>query len=201
MIKLSKEDLLRYKDSTLIQVKMSCMICMAFPELEIRLDSPGVWHQLPNPVPSNRLCFHIRHKLECPYCEFGVITEQEERETYFIAPVFRDAIIMRDNYTCQACGYKQENKPPSIPRRKKNESEADYLYRRFVSSLGKSDQDRLLAVAHYSRRYEDETYENRHNMDNARTLCVDCHNAETAKHQMESWLERMNECPWLNKLE
>jgi 5-methylcytosine-specific restriction endonuclease McrA len=201
MIKLSEEDLLRYNDSTPIHVKLMCMICMAFPEVAIQKGDTRIWHQLSNPVPSNRLCFHIKHELECPHCEFGVVPEEEIRERYFIDPIFRDSILKRDKYTCQACGYKQENKPPSITRRKKNENEAEYLYRRFMSSLGKSDQDRSLVVAHYSRRYEDETYENRHKMDNARTLCVDCHNAETAKHQMESWLERMKECPWLNKLE
>ncbi len=201
MIKLSKEDLARHKGSTEIRVKMTCMICIAFPEIVIQKRNTRVWYQLPNPVPSNRLCFHIRHQLECVHCEFGVAPEAEVREMYFIERGFREAILKRDKYTCQACGYKQKTKPTSIPLKKKNETDADYLYRRFISSLGRFDQEKSLVVAHYSRRYESETYENRHTMENARTLCVDCHNAETAKHQMEDWLEKMKICPRLNKVE
>jgi hypothetical protein len=201
MIKLSEEDLLRNNGGTLVRVKMTCMICMSFPEVAIQIDDTRIWHQLPNPVPSNRLCFHIRHELECAHCDFGIVSESEMREMYFIESKFREAILKRDKYTCQACGYEQKNKPASISRRKKDETEADYLYRRFVSSLTKSEQDKSLVVAHYNRRYKNETYENRHKMENARTLCVDCHNAETAKHQMERWLERRKECPWLNKLD
>ncbi len=47
---------------------------------------------------------------------------------YFIERGFREAILKRDKYTCQACGYKQKTKPTSIPLKKKNETDADYLY-------------------------------------------------------------------------
>jgi len=199
MIKLSESDLL--KAGPLIRVRMHCMICMIFPEVIIKKDNTRIWKQLPNPVPSNRLCSHLKHKLECPYCEFGIEPEEEIRERYFIEPEFREEILKRDNYTCQACGYNQKEKPPSIPPKKKGESDADYLYRRFVSTLASHDRPKLLVVAHYSRRYEDESYDERHKMKNARTLCEDCHNMETAKHQMEAWLKRMEECPWLKSLE
>jgi hypothetical protein len=201
MIKLSKDQLRTFKESTEIHVKMSCLICMAFPEVIVHKKNTKLWFQSSNPVPSNRLCFHIKHKLECPHCEFGIASEDEMRGVYFIERRYREAILKRDNFTCQACGYKQDQKPTPIPLRKKNETEADYLYRRFISTLGKAGQAKHLAIAHYSKRYDEETYENRHKVENARTLCVDCHNAETAKHQMEIWLERMRECAWLNRLE
>jgi 5-methylcytosine-specific restriction endonuclease McrA len=200
MIELSEEDLLMHKGD-LISIKMSCMICMAFPEIIIRKDNTRIWEQVPNPVPSNRLCLHTKHDLECPHCKVGVVPEEEIRERYFIEPNFREQVLKRDKYTCQACGYKQKEKPISIPRKSKNESDAGYLFRRFASTLGKSGQNKSLIVAHCSRKYENETYENRHKMENARTLCVDCHNIETAKHQMERWLKKMNECPWLKQLE
>ncbi len=201
MIKLSKKDLFLYKDISEIPIKMSCMICMAFPEVIILKNDTIVWHQYPNPIPSNRLCFHLKHELECPNCKFDIKSEEEIREMFFIEPKFREKILKRDNYTCQACGYIQKEKPMFISRRKKGENEKDYLFRRFKSSLGKSNQNKSLVIAHYSRRYENETYQNRHKMENARTLCVDCHNMETAKHQMEGWLKRMKECTWLKRLE
>jgi len=201
MIKLSEEDVSRHKSDTVIPIKMNCMVCMAFPEIAVPKDNTRIWKQLPKPVPSNKLCLHTKHKLECPHCEIGIVPEEEVREMYFMESDFREKILKRDDYTCQACKYKQKEKPVSIPNRKKGESESDYLFRRFMSSLGSSNQNKSLVVAHYSKRYENETYDNRHKMENARTLCVDCHNMETAKHQMESWLERMKECPWLKKLE
>lgn len=201
MIELSKEDLQNHEGESVIAVKMSCMICMTFPEVTIKKNNTKIWEQIPNPVPSNRMCFHIKHNLECPHCKIGVSPDAEIREKYFMTPEFKEQILKRDKYTCQACGYKQKEKPISISRRGKNESDADYLFRRFTAALNKSGQYKSLVVAHYSKRYENETYENRHKMENARTLCVGCHNMETAKHQMENWLKRMSECPWLKKLE
>ena len=69
------------------------------------------------------------------------------------------------------------------------------------SSQTWSIMTKSLVVTHYSKRYEEEKYDSRHKLENARTLCVDCHNMETAKHQIEEWIKRMNECPWLKKLE
>jgi hypothetical protein len=201
MIKLSNEDLLRHTASDTLQVDLACMICMAFPRVSIEVSDLRIWRQLDNPVPSNRLCFHIRHQLDCPHCELGIESQAEQRARFFMESSYREEVLRRDGHTCQACGYKQKEKPASIRRRKKTETRADYLYRRFISGLCRSEQPRSLAVAHYSRRYEEESYENRHRLENARTLCVDCHNAETAKHQMEEWLERMKECPWLRNLE
>jgi hypothetical protein len=152
-------------------------------------------------VPSNRVCLHLKHKLECPYCEAGVAPEEVIRERYFMEPRFRDEILKRDNYTCQACGYRQAQKPKGIKPRAKEEDEAAYLHRLFISNLAHHEKPRSLVVAHYSKRYEEETYDSRHKLENARTLCVDCHNMETAKHQMEEWIKRMNECPLLKKLE
>lgn len=201
MIKLTEEDKLRHKDSPLIHVKMSCMICMAFPEIAVRKDNTTMWEQIPNPVPSNRICLHLKHELECPHCEVGVEPEEALRERYFIEPKYRDEILERDKYTCQACGYKQTEKPAGVQRRAKGEEDAKYLHRRFMSNLARHGKPRSLVVAHYSKRYEEETYESRHKLENARTLCEDCHNMETAKHQIEAWVRRMNECPRLKKLE
>ena len=83
MIKLSKEDLAKHKGSEEIRVKMMCMICMTFPEIVIYKKNPKNWYQFPNPIPSNRLCFHIKHELECPCCEFGVVPEEKMQEMYF----------------------------------------------------------------------------------------------------------------------
>jgi len=201
MIKLSKEDILGSKDAPFVRLKMSCMICMAFPEVVVQKENTAIWEQVPNPVPSNRVCLHLKHKLECPFCEVGVEPEEVVRERYFIDPNFREEILKRDDYTCQACGYKHAQKPDGITRRTKGESEAAYLHRRFISDLARHDKPRSLVVAHYSKRYGEETYDSRHKLENARTLCLDCHNMETAKHQMEGWMKRMNECPWLKKLE
>src|SRR5437870_13572381 len=117
MIKLTEEDILRHQDATMIRLKMKCMICMSFPEITFQIDDPSLWQQLPNPVPSNRMCFHVKHKLMCPHCEFAVISEQEEREMYFMESAFRDLILKRDEYTCQACSYKHNGKPLSVSRR------------------------------------------------------------------------------------
>ena len=201
MIKLTEEDELRNKDEPLLLVKMSCMICMAFAEVIVDKKNTAIWEQRPNAVPSNRICLHLKHKLECPHCEVGVEPEEVVRERYFIEPKYRDEILKRDRYTCQACGYKQTEKPAGIQRRAKGEDEAKYLYRRFMSSLARHGKPRSLVVAHYSTRYEEETYESRHKLENARTLCEDCHNMETAQHQMEAWTKRMDECPQLKKLE
>ena len=184
-----------------VVVKFNCMICMAFPEVALDPNNPKAWKQLPNPVPSNRMCLHVRHKLECPTCVVEPAEEAEIRERYFIEPTYRDEILARDHYTCQACGYKQTSKPDRIPNRMAGETEAEYLYRRFSSSWGSSGQPRSLVVAHYARRYVEETYENRHKMENARTLCENCHNMETALHQMEDWLQRKKTCPWLHASE
>lgn len=184
-----------------ISVKFSCMICMAFPEVTIDPKNTKVWKQLPKAVPSNRMCLHIRHKLECPTCISAPEDESIVRERYFIEPKYREAILERDNYTCQACGYKQTTKPERIPNKGPEESDAEYLYRRFSSGWGVAGQPRSLVVAHYAKRYGEETYENRHKMENARTLCENCHNMETALHQMEAWLERKKTCQWLQVLE
>jgi len=201
MIKLTEEDKLRHKDVPLLLVKMNCMICMAFPEVVVQKDNTAIWKQVPNAVPSNRICLHLKHKLECPYCEAGVEPEEVVRERYFIETDYKEEVLKRDNYTCQACGYKQTQKPSGIKRRAKGESDATYLYRRFTSALASHDKPKSLVVAHYSKRYGEETYDNRHKLENARTLCIDCHNMETAKHQMEEWMKRMNECLWLKNLE
>jgi 5-methylcytosine-specific restriction endonuclease McrA len=201
MIKLTDEDLLRDKDSPFVLVRMSCMICMAFPQVIVQKENTAIWGQRPNPVPSNRVCLHLKHKLECPYCEVGVAPEEVIEERYLIEPQFRDEILKRDNYTCQACGYKQVQKPKGNKPRAKEEDDATYLHRLFTSHLEHHDKPRPLVVAHYSKRYEEETYDSRHKLENARTLCEDCHNMETAKHQIEEWIKRMNECPWLKKLE
>lgn len=186
MIELSDDDLKAHEAASELVIKMNCMICMAFPQAIIQKDNTRIWKQLPNPVPSNRVCLHLKHRLECPHCKFGVEPEEAVRERYFMEPKYREEIIRRDNHACQACGYKLTEKPQNIPNRMKNESEEEYLYRRFTSDLARSDKPKSLVVAHYSRRYDEETYENRHKMQNARTLCVDCHNLETAKHQMEA---------------
>ena len=201
MIKLSEEDKLRNIDNPLVLVKMSCMICMAFPKVGVQKENTAIWEQIPDPLPSNRVCLHLKHKLECPHCEVGVEPEEVVRERYFIEPKYRDEILKRDRYTCQACGYKQTEKPAGTQRRAKGEDESKYLYRRFMSSLARHGKPRSLVVAHYSKRYEEETYESRHKLENARTLCEDCHNMETAKHQMEAWTKRLDECPRLKKLE
>ena len=201
MIKLNEEEKLKHKDTQLVLIKMHCMICMVFPEIIIEKENTANWQQKPNPVPSNRLCLHLKHKLECPNCEVGVAEEAVIRERYFIEPSFREEILRRDNHTCQACGYKQVQKPAGIKPRAKGEDEAGYLHRRFISDMAYHDKPRLLVVAHYRKRYEEETYDSRHKLENARTLCVDCHNMETVKHQVEEWIKRMNECPWLKKLE
>jgi hypothetical protein len=201
VIKLTEEDRLRNGDAPLILVKMTCMICMAFPQVAVRRENTAVWEQRPNAVPSNRLCLHLKHKLECPHCEVGVEPEEVVRERYFIETEFREQILKRDNYTCQACGYMQRQKPNPTKLRTKEESEAEYLHRRFISEMSSHGKPRSLVVAHYSKRYGEESYDKRHKLENARTLCVDCHNIETAKHQMEEWMKRMNECPWLKKLE
>jgi 5-methylcytosine-specific restriction endonuclease McrA len=201
MLKFSEEDELRFGANPLALVKMCCMICMVFPEIIVQKENPLIWKQRPNPVPSNRVCLHIKHKLECPHCEAETAPEEVIRERYFIEPSFRDEILKRDNYTCQACGYKQTQKREAIKRRAKGEDDAQYLHRRFISDLEHHNKAKSLVVAHYSKRYDEETYDSRHKMENARTLCVDCHNIETAKHQMEDWIKRMNECPWLKKLE
>jgi 5-methylcytosine-specific restriction endonuclease McrA len=201
MIKLTEEDKLRNNDNRLVLVKMSCMICMAFPKVGVQKENTVMWEQIPDPLPSNRVCLHLKHKLECPHCEVGVEPEEVVRERYFIEPQFREEILKRDNYTCQACGYKQTQKPNAVRRRGKGESEADYLRRRFISGLAYHGKPKSLVVAHYSRRYGEETYDRRHTLENARTLCEDCHNMETAKHQIEAWMKRMIECPQLMKLE
>jgi 5-methylcytosine-specific restriction endonuclease McrA len=201
VIKLSDEDKLRHKDTPLVLVKMTCMICMAFPNVAVQKENTAIWEQVPNPVPSNRICLHLKHKLECPYCEMGVEPEEVVRERYFIESAFREEIFKRDKYTCQACGYKQTLKPNVIKRRAKGEDEATYLHRRFISELARHNNPKSLVGAHYSKRYGEETYDARHDLENARTLCGDCHNMETAKHQMEEWAKRMNECPWLKNLE
>ncbi len=199
MFKLSKEEIQALKGVDKIRVKMACMICMSFPE--VILLNTSEWEQSANPVPSNRMCFHLKHKLNCPNCKYELATVQEVRETYFTESSFKESILKRDDFTCQACGYKQTRKPSTIGRRKKNESEAEYLHRRFVSSLARSNEDKSLAVAHYAKRYKKESYENRHKIENARTLCIDCHNMETAKHQTEAWLSLMETCSWLKNLE
>jgi len=201
MIKLTKEDKLRHEGLPFVLIKMNCMICMAFPEVVVQKENTAIWKQKPNPVPSNRVCFHLKHKLECPYCEVSAEPEEVVRERYHIEPHFREEVLKRDNYTCQACGYKQTQKPNGIKSRAKGEAEAEYLHRRFISDLAHHDKPKSLVVAHYSKRYGEETYNSRHKLENARTLCIDCHNMETAKHQMEEWMKRMNECPWLKKLE
>jgi hypothetical protein len=201
MIKLNEEDKLKHNDSPLVVIKMHCLICMAFPEIIFQKENTAIWQQRPNPVPSNRLCLHLKHKLECPYCEVGIAEEEVIRERYFIEPSFREEILKRDNYICQACGYRQIEKPSGNRRRAKEEDEAGYLYRRFISDLENHEKPKSLVVAHYSKRYDEESYNNRHKLENARTLCVDCHNMETAKHQMEEWMKKMNECPCLKKLE
>jgi hypothetical protein len=201
MIKLTEEEKIIHKDSQFALIKMHCMICMAFPEVILQKENTSIWKQNSNPVLSNRVCLHLKHKLECPYCETGVELEEVARERFFIEPSFREEILKRDNYTCQACGYKQVQKPAGIKTRAKGEDEARYLHRRFISTMAYHDKPRSLVVAHYSKRYEEETYDSRHKLENARTLCVDCHNMETAKHQMEDWMKRMNECLWLKKLE
>jgi len=201
MIKLTKEDKLRHKDVPFVPIKMNCMICMAFPEVVVQKENTTIWEQKPNPVPSNRVCLHLKHKLECSYCEVSIEPEEVVRERYFIESDFREEILKRDSYTCQACGYKQTQKPNGIKRRAKGEAGAEYLHRRFISDLARHDKPKPLVVAHYSKRYGEETYNSRHKLENARTLCIDCHNMETAKHQMEEWMKRMNECPRLKKLE
>ena len=184
-----------------IAVKFACMICMAFPEVVVDPRDPRKWSQSTNPIPSNRMCLHVRHKLDCPTCVVEPAEEAEIRERYLIEPKYRDAILARDGYTCQACGYKQTEKPERIPNKKATESDAEYLYRRFSAGWRVAGSPKSLVVAHYARRYGDETYENRHKMENARTLCEDCHNMETALHQMQDWLERKKTCPWLQALE
>ena len=197
MIKITAEQ----RSAAVIVVKFACMICMAFPEIALDTNDPKKWNQKPNPVPSNRICLHVKHKLDCPTCMFETAEAAEIRERYFIEPKYRDAILARDGYTCQACGYKQTSKPDRIPNRKPDETDAEYLYRRFSAGWQASGLPRSLVVAHYARRYGEETYENRHKMENARTLCEDCHNMETALHQMEDWLERKKSCTWLQALE
>lgn len=184
-----------------VVVKFACMICMAFPEVALDPMDAKKWKPIPNPIPSNRLCFHVRHKLDCPSCMVEPAEEAEIRERYFIEPKYREEILARDSYTCQACGYRQIVKPERISNRKTNETDAEYLYRRFSAGWSTPGSPRNLVVAHYARRYEEETYDNRHKMENARTLCEDCHNMETALHQMEDWLERRKSCPWLQALE
>lgn len=201
MITFTIEDIARSAGAPTATLKMQCMMCLSFPTVELDLETPGVWRQTPNPVPSNRLCFHLRHELDCPSCEVGVATSSEVRETFFIEPAYRDEVFERDRYTCQACGYAQTSKPATVGRRRKAESEQDYLYRRFVATLARSDQPRSLVVAHYNKRYGRESYAKRHRLANARALCSECHNAETAKHQWERWALLFSTCPWLSKLE
>ena len=177
-------------------------MCMAFPEVAFKIADTKVWKQLPNPVPSNKMCFHIKHNIICPHCSFGLISEKEKREQFFISKPFSEKILQRDSNTCQACGYTSTEKPRATPKRQESESDAEYLFRRFTSSLASSDKDiRSLAIAHFHRRYDKESYENRHEIENARVLCSECHNAESAKHEMEKWLNKMKTCPWLKSLE
>jgi hypothetical protein len=42
MIKLTDEDLLRHKDSPFVLVRMSCMICMAFPQVIVQKDNTAI---------------------------------------------------------------------------------------------------------------------------------------------------------------
>src|SRR5208282_1123155 len=102
MIKLTEEDKLSHKDHDAVLIKMHCMICTVFPEVVIQLENTAIWEQSPNPVPSNRVCLHLKHRLECPHCEFGVVDEEAIRERYHIDQDFREKILKRDNYTCQA---------------------------------------------------------------------------------------------------
>jgi 5-methylcytosine-specific restriction endonuclease McrA len=197
MIKLPAEQ----TSPAAVVVKFACMICMAFPEVVLDPNDTKKWKQSTNPVPSNRMCLHVRHKLDCPTCMVEPAEEAEIRERYFIEPKYRDAILTKDGYTCQACGYRQTEKPERIPNKKPTESDAEYLYRRFSAGWRTAESPKSLVVAHFAKRYGDETYENRHKMENARSLCEDCHNMETALHQMEDWLQRKKTCPWLQALE
>ncbi len=180
---------------------MPCFICGAFPKIAINVKDTRIWRQLPNPVPSNRMCFHIKHDLECPHCKVGLAPEEEVKEMYFIEPNFKGIVKKKDGYTCQVCGYKQKEKPKPIPHQQKDETDRDYLYRRFIANLAKSDKEKRLVVAHFHKRYGKETYKKRHEIQNVRILCEDCHNAETANHQIERWVDRLKKCLWLKRLE
>ncbi len=138
-------------------------------------ESTTIWWQNPNPVPRNRLCLHIKHKLECAYFEFACGGRSRER-TVLSEPHFREQILRRDNYTCQACGYKQTWKPQGIKPRAKEESDGEYLLRRSLSTLSPYDHPKESVVAYYIRRYLEDTYDSGHKLENARTLCEDCHN-------------------------
>lgn len=184
-------------------MRMSCMICMSFPEVSINARNPKVWHQVGDfkRVPSNRMCVHIRHLLTCPTCDATTMSLQEEREMFHIDEDFKRKVLERDDYTCQACGYKPKGKPFRPSRKASWETSENYFNRLFDASMDSSNNYRSLVVAHYHGRYEKETHEDRHKLENARTLCEDCHNTETALHQMKSWLKRSETCPILKELE
>lgn len=201
MIKLPKTNRnKKSKEEIRCFVEMKCMICMAFPSVWVWEINFPKWEQCGNSVPSNRVCFHIKHQLDCPYCVFDTMSEDEIRENHTDAK-FRKLILQRDDYTCQACGYKQTEKPVGLGKGEKGKDEAKHLYKLYLLSLERSDKPKSLHVAHFHKRYGEESYERRHTIENARTLCVDCHNMETAKHQMDDWLKRMKECPRLKTLE
>ena len=179
---------------------MRCSICNSWPTIEY--SSPTEWRQSENPVPSNRLCDHLLHFLNCPNCNFTTESAKEQAERYAMSPEFRELVLNRDNFTCQACGYHMPESERDRHFKRSTLIGAEKLLDLFTKSLRKSYSRRQLHVAHYHARYgQQETPENRNNPEYARTLCADDHGFESGMHEIARWNERRKTCPILQKLE
>jgi len=178
---------------------MRCSICNAWPI--VNFTSPIAWYQDSNPIPSNRICIHLFHFLTCPNCNFTTETAKEQAQRYEMPDAYRQFILKRDNYTCQACGYHPAAGRQHHYKRTKLTG-ANKLYELFTKTLKRSTSSRQLHVAHYHARYGSvETQDNRTDPKLARTLCAQCHTFESALHETERWQERRAQCPILQKLE
>jgi ssDNA-binding Zn-finger/Zn-ribbon topoisomerase 1 len=196
-----KDDQQVLDEGGVLEVTMRCSICNAWPIIEFT-SNRNFWKQATSPIPSNRICIHLLHFLTCPTCNFTTETEKEQAKRYAIPKEFRDRILKRDDYTCQACGYHQPEGPKKTFHRPKGLSSAAKLYTLFTGSLKWVYSKRQLHVAHYHTRYGSvETPENRLNPLLARTLCAECHGMESALHAIERWNKRREHCPILQRLE